>query len=280
MNQSAYIIRGDAEQTSIDTDQPVHIEGSVCPQISVAAGGAIEVGGTVQPGAVLNGKANVIVARGIEGEATQVVALGRVQAGHIRQSQIEAGGDICVDGAVEGARIRAGAQLQVGGAIGGGEAWATVRLQAAALGTASGERTIVGITAALETEARLAKVREGMEFCRTDILRIFRTLDLQTISRQDIAALFERTPAAKRKFVVDILKKLDELVQLRKKLLGKEAALLAESAQQLSKAEIKVEGKVYAGVQIHFGTATLEITQDLDGPSFCLTDEGIVLGSA
>ncbi len=268
-------ITGDVEE-AIDTDRAVRLDGSVCAGGSVEAGGDIDVGGAVAAGAVLSSRGDVVVADGIVGATTQVFALGQLQARHIDQSQARAGGDIAVGGSLARAQVRSGARLKVDGAIVGGEAYAATRVQAASVGDSSGERTVVGIVADLETEARLVKVREGLEFCKTDILRIFRTLDLQTISQEQIAALMARTPVGKRKYVIDILKKLNQLVPLRQKLVAKEAGLLQQHTQALEEAEIEVSGKIYAGTQIRFGETELDITRDLDGPRFCLIDAGIV----
>ena len=268
-------ITGDVNEP-IDTDRAVRLDGSVGAGGSIEAGGSIAVGGAVVAGAVLSSREDVAVADGIAGATTQVFALGQVQARHIDQSQAHANGDIAVGGWVARAQVRSGARLKVDGAIVGGTAYAATRVQAASVGDSSGEHTVVGIVADLEMEARLTKVREGLEFCKTDILRIFRTLDLQTIRQEQIAALMARTPVGKRKYVIDILKKLNQLVQLRQKLVAKETGLLQQHTRALEEAEIEVSGKVYTGTQIRFGETALDIARDLDGPRFCLTDEGIV----
>ncbi|MBT4498965.1 MAG: DUF342 domain-containing protein [Gemmatimonadetes bacterium] len=275
---SPLLIDGDVdeERGSIDADRDLRIAGSVRSNITVKTTGSVEIGGEVGAGAQIDARGDVSVSGGIAGEGARVVAAGNVRAGHIRDGEAMAHGDIAVGDYVGHARVRAGGRLVVegtGDAIMGGETYATIALEVGGtVGSSSGESTVVGIMADPESAARLAKVHQGLRFCETDILRILRTLGLKNVDKAQIQAVFQRTPTNKKKFFIDILKQLNQLVKVREELFKKRDMHQDESARRLREAQIRIAGKALAGVQIRMGELEFTLPQDLLGPSFYLAD--------
>ena len=270
-------IDGDVDDRggSIDTDRDVRVTGSVRANLGVRTEGSVAVGADVEAGAEVNAGGDVAVCGGIVG--ARVVAMGGVRAGHIRDGEVMARGEVAA-GRVDGARVRAGARLVVdnGGNITGGEAYAVAGLEVGGtVGALSGQETVVGLMADPDAAARLAKVREGLAFCEADIMRIMRTLGLRTVSKAEIQVMFQRTPPSKRKFAIGILKQLNQLVKVREELQEKGAQHEARRDQVLRDGEIRILGTAYAGVHIRIGEADRVLSEALDRPIFSLTDHGI-----
>jgi len=258
----------DAARGDIDTERSVRISGSVVGPLSLEMMADIEVGGRIEAGAHIEAQGGIVVGGGIVGSATQVRALGDVRAGRIAEAEVLARGGIEVEGHISRARVRAGSQLHVGaGGIVGGEVSAVTDLKVAG---DVGVDSLLAIAPDPDTSARLAKVREGLDFCENDIGRILRTLGLKTVARAEIQVAFQRAPAHKRKFFIGILKQLNQLVKLREQLLGKRREHEERRAKKLRAASITVSGTVFAGTRIGIGEAELVLEKGLPGVQFYL----------
>ena len=270
------IVEGDLDSGKgpIETKGSVRINGSVRPNLTVKAGGDVEVGGEVAAGAAIEARGRVTVFGSVVGDGTRIVSQSSVRAAGIQAADVMARGEIVVRGEIAGARIRSGARLLVEeGGIGGGQVHAVSGIAiGGAVGSSAGESTVVGIVADPEGAARLAKVHQGLEFCEKDIVRILRTLGMKTVSRGQIQAVFQRLPAAKRSFAIEILKQLNQIVKLREELLDKRAAHEQESAHRLEAAEISVSGTVFPGTRVRIGEQERYLDERLEAPVFCLAD--------
>ena len=240
----------DAETGDIDTNQAVRIGGSVLPSLTIKAGGTVDIAGEVQTGA-----------------------------------RIDAQGDVSA-GSLTGALVRAGGRLVVGdpdlgdGSIVGGEAYAVTALNVnGSVGSRGTTPTTAGIMSDPVIVARLAKAREGIEFCQRDILRIFRTLDLQSIDKAQVQALFQRLTPNKKPFAIALLKQLNQLAGVRDELRSKRQEQEDRHARQLQDARLTVSATAFSGTRIRLGESDFLLTQDLLSPSFFLADGVIAVDS-
>jgi uncharacterized protein (DUF342 family) len=240
------------------TPQEIHIQGDLHDDIS--ASGNVTIGGSVRGSTVRSG-GNVKI-RGHVGDG----------------ARISARGNISIDGCLEGGQIRAGGKLAMGSdiqarTINGGEALAVYGLALRGdVGPSTTDSTTVGLLADPQTEARLEKSAEGLGFVENEMVRILRTLGLQTVANSDIEELFRTTPHNKRRFLIELLKQLHQLTRLREQLVGKRNDQQRRATQHLAGIDLQVLGSVLAGVQVRLGDAVHEVTDILRHPVFRLSD--------
>jgi len=189
--------------------------------------------------------------------------------------EVTALGDVRVEGLLSDASVRSGARLVVDGLV-GGEVYGVdgVEVQGA-VGAFEGVGAVVGIVSDLGLSARLAKVREGVDFCEHDVGRILRTLGLQTVNKAQIQAVFQNTPPHKRKFVIAILKQLNQLVQVRGELHQKQENYRAQQTEKLMAAEIRFLENVCEGTRICFADEDMTVDRDFDAVIFYLNEDEI-----
>ncbi|MCC7261721.1 MAG: DUF342 domain-containing protein [Candidatus Latescibacteria bacterium] len=273
------LVEGDLDGRSgpLDTEQGVHITGSVRADLALRTAGDLEVEGQVEAGARIEAGGQVKVRGGILGRDTRIVAHGGVRAGRIEAAEVVARGDVVVAGYVRHARVRAsgGVVVEQGGLLGGEIRAVTHVAIGGAVGAPSGEGTLIDIVADPEAAARLAKVEEGLQLCERDIGRILRALGAAAVRAGEIEAAVGRLSAGKRKFAIEILKQLQQLMQLREQLLSKRQVYQQHGAQTLSQARVSAAGRVFQGTCIRLGGRRLDLSAPLDAPVFYLTEEGI-----
>ncbi len=262
------------------TEQDVYIRGAVRAGGIVRAKGSVVVEGIVEEGAAVYAAEDVVVAKGISGRETRVVAMGDVQTLFVQQGSVTARGDILVTDHLMNAQLRAGGRLKVGGegrgSIAGGQAWAAVAIEASQVGSAGlAEDALLGIRPSPEGVARLRKLDQGIEFCRTNILRIFRTLGMNEVDPVHLKELIALSPPARRQALLQVLGQLKQLVATREKSLALKQALEKEQARMIAAAEIRVSGSASAGVQVHLGNAAFRLDKELHRPTFTLGAGGV-----
>lgn len=264
-----------------NTDQDLYVKGPVRAGAVVKVKGSVAIEGAVEEGVTLYALGDVVVGKGINGHQTQVMALGDVQTDFIQHSSVRAQGDIAVASHLASARVSAGGRLVVGGKEGtggsviGGQAWAAVAIEIGQVGSAAAEDTLLGIRSGPESVARLRKLDKSIEFCRTNTLRIFRTLGMSEIDVVHFKVLIENSPPAQRQALIRLVGQLKGLVETREKLLAMKQTLQQEQTQAVEKAQIRVSGTAFAGVQISMGGAIAKLDKDLDQPLFTKAPKGI-----
>ena len=273
-------IGGDVDDKTghIDVDHDVEISGSVRAGLKVNAGGSITIGGVVETGASVRAKGDIVVAQGIMGPETKIVALGHVETKCIQESSVMARRSILVGDHIFKGYVHAGDQLTVragSGSIVGGETYATTTLEAETVGASDGPHTLVGIGLDIEIEARVKKREARADFCNTNILRIFRTLNVRSLDPEILEAVLQRTPLSRRQAIVGLLSKLRELVAHREAAVKSQQELRGQSTQILQTAEIRVHRMAHADVQVRIGDHIRTIAQDLEQPVFYLCPEGV-----
>ncbi|MCZ6634528.1 MAG: FapA family protein [bacterium] len=272
----------DAAVGNIDTDQDVEIAGSVKAGLRVNAKGSVTIGGVVEKGAVVASKDDVVVAQGILGSDTKVMALGNVQTKFVQESAVMARRSIYIGDHIFKGHIRCGEELVVesgngprSGSIIGGSVIATTGLQAEVIGSPSSHQTQVGIGQDLDVEVRMKKVDGRLDFCNSNILRMFRSLNIQNLDRSVIEVLIRRTPPGRKKSITRLLKNLQDLVGYRDENRKQKKILEVQRDQILRKAEIKVSGTIYADTQICIDNDALQIAQDMGQTTFFQSADGI-----
>lgn len=89
----------------------VHIRGSVRSGSTIVAGGSLIIDGMVEAGAQIHAQDDVLVARGIIGHDTQIVAKGNVTAEFVQSAAVVAWGDVTIADHTMNAQVRAGGKL-------------------------------------------------------------------------------------------------------------------------------------------------------------------------
>ncbi|MBT4140059.1 MAG: DUF342 domain-containing protein [Candidatus Latescibacteria bacterium] len=283
--RSVLRISGDVDRLTgdIQYDQDVEIIGSVRKGAKVSAGGTVLVVGAIDDGGAVTAKRDVVVGEGIAGKSAKVVALGHVETRHIEYSTVIARKDVVVGNRILHGQVRAGGRLTVGfdagengGHIVGGEVLAGLGIEAEQLGSGDeSNTTLVGVVPSIELEARLKKLDESIDFCNTNILKIFRTLNIQALNPQLIEGILRRTPPGRKKAIADLLVKLKGLIVYRDESLSGHKAVQAEIDEAFAAAEIKVRKTAHADVQVKIGSRSLMLQQDEGRVTFSVSDDGI-----
>ena len=287
--KEVFVVSGDIdyEVGNIDTPNDVQINGNIGAGFTVKSGGSIAVGGLIEAGATVTAKGDITVAQGIIGEGTKVTAqgvisLGTIQTKFIQNATVMAKGDIEVGSYIFNSRVRSGGDIAVraeggerGGSIVGGETFASKKVTCRIVGSPSASGTTIGISPDPEKSARIAKLDKAIGFCESNILRLLRTMGLQTVDAQRIKAVLRQTPAAKQKIIVEIVKKLYELVETRDNSAAERESLDKELDQDLDKGEISIEGTLYAGVHTEMGKNSLTSKEDTKAITLYTTPDGL-----
>lgn len=282
--RSVLRIAGDVDQQTgnIKTDQDVEILGSVRPGFQVNSGGNVLIAGEVGDGVGITAKGDVIVGNGIVGKRAKVVTLGHLEAKHIDESTIVARKDVRIGNYINNAQVRSGGRLVVGledgsgGRIVGGEVLCANGVEVDTLGSEQGNgSTVVGIAPNMEMEMQLKKMDESINFCNSNILKIFRTLNIQTLNAKMIEDILRRTPPGRKKVIAELLVKLKGLIVYRDDSVKNYKALQAEIDGAFRKADITVRQKAHADVQVKIGQRSLTVQQDQTQVAFFLSDEGV-----
>jgi hypothetical protein len=82
---------------------------------------------------------------------------------------------------------------------------ATTRSKADTVGSPTSSGTVVGIATDIAVEAKLKKAKERVEFCDNNILRMFRTLGIQSLDAPIVEMLLKRTPPWRKQSMVELI---------------------------------------------------------------------------
>ena len=289
--QDRYSVPGDVNYKSgnINFDGDVEVLGSILPGFSVRATGSITVNGSVEMGAKLEAGEDIVVSRGIVGPTTKVKAEGDLLARFISSSTIESRGNITVGSYVHNATISAGGYIRVYGrgrlkrqtsAAVGGTLVATKKVWVASAGSGFGSQTrlIAGVDP--RRLEQMQKIRSGIMFCDTNIVKILRALHISKITLKNIHKAVQRAPAEKQSIFILLIAKIQELVKVRQKCIDEEKEIKEQQEQILGQAVVQVDGIVYPGVKAQVGTVATPVLTALEGVDFRLDmkENKIVLG--
>ena len=258
----------------VEDGSDVHIRGSVRAGAAVTVGGCIVVEGVVEGGAHVQARDDVLVAKGIVGRDTRVVAMRSVTCKFAQNSSVVAGEDVTITGHLINARVRAGGSLVIMGESGeqdgsavGGEISASRSIEVRRVTRGGGDTTLI-IGPNPDVAARMRKLDDALEFCRTNTLRIFRTLGISEIEATDFKRVIERSPPEKRKPVMQLLGRLKELVNTRERSLEGKRALVLEQERLFDEARISIAEHIDADVKIRIGDAAMMVLEDRAATEF------------
>ncbi len=277
-------IAGDVDENVVfaDAEKDVYVTGSVRPGVVVRAAGSIAIDGMVESGAQVHSNEDVSVSKGIVGRQSQVVAMGDVATKFVQNGSIVARGDVNVTSHVVNARIRAGGKFiaesdgtERGGSVVGGEVIATGGVEVANVGSTRADVTRLGIAEDPKIAAQIKKVQQALDFCTTNIQRIFRTLGTSEIDVVALKKSIENSPPHKREPLMQLLSQLKGLSQTRQKSLRMKSDLDAQQSRLLEGSEIKVAGTTSAGVEIRFGNDSVTTKDELKCAVFSREASGI-----
>jgi hypothetical protein len=125
-------------------------------------------------------------------------------------------------------------------------------------------------------EARIRKADEGFKLCRTNILRIFRTLGISDIDATHFKRMIEESPPNKRKAVIATLSQLKAIVEKRSAFLKQKRELESTQAEMLEGAEIVVRDGIASDVEIRFGKVMATYSDKLPATVFSLAADTIL----
>jgi uncharacterized protein (DUF342 family) len=214
--------------------------------------------------------------------AQGVTSLGRIQTKFIQNATAMAKSDIEVGSYIFNSRVPSGAAVTVhaeggtrGGSIVGGETLASTAVRCRIVGSPSASGTLVGISPDPEKSARLIKLDEAIGFCETNILRLLRSMGLQTVDAQRIKTIVRQTKPPKQKVIIEIVKKLFALVEARDKSATERESIDYQLDQALDKSEISVEDTLFAGAEVEMGKSAFGTKEDTKAITLYKTPDGI-----
>jgi hypothetical protein len=117
---------------------------------------------------------------------------------------------------------------------------------------------------------------KGIEFCRSNILRIFRTLGIDEIDAVSIRKMIDSQPEERQKGLRQLLGQLQQLADTREKSVKLRSELLQERQRRLKSAEIEIGGEIVAGVDVRYGESLLTMDRTMPRPVYQLDDEGTI----
>ena len=273
-------VEGDVDASSGDivAGNDVEITGSVRDGAKVSAAGSVTILGVVEGGATISAKGDVRVSQGVLGDKTKVIALGSVETRFVRESSIMARVDVTIGDHCHNANVRAGRELIVqsgdserGGSIIGGQVHATTRIKADTVGSPTSSGTVVGIATDIAVEAKLKKAKKRVEFCDNNILRMLRTLGIQSLDAPIVEMLLKRTPPWRKQAMVELIMKLREIVAFRETSLKKMEDVEKEKEGLLDGAEVEITNKIFADSTIDIGFNKLKMNEDIENAIFSLS---------
>lgn len=282
-------IDGDVDYAmgNVDAGKHVVVTGSVRGGFKIRTNGNVAVAGVAEAGAEIISGGDVIVAQGILGHKTKVIAVGEVTTRLIQNSTVSAGGSVRVGSYIMNARVRAGGLVitrpehsdrghERDGLVLGGRVIASRGVRVRTVGSDMAEHTEVGVGRDLETEAKLERIRRGKTYCETNILRILRTLGTKRADAATVKRLLAGATPERRKELIEHLRKMRELMSRQEQAIQKESDLGVEIDQILADARIVITKKLIPDVLIVLGPERLRVSEELEAPTFRQSSGGIV----
>lgn len=284
-----FVVSGDVdyETGNIDTPMDVQVNGSVRSGFSLKAGGSIAIGGTVEANVTLSAHGDIVVAQGIIGEDTTVTArgilsMGSVQTKFIQNASVLSKGEIEVGSYIFNSQVRSGGVITVhsgggkrGGSIVGGAVFAAEAIRARLCGSPSTDGTTVGISPDPALGIKLAKLEKVLTFCDSTMLRLLRTLGLQTVDAQRLKDMLRRAPKARKAALAELVQKLYDISEARDKALAEKKSIEEQNEAILEEATIEIEGTLFSGVTVLMGQEQWVVEEQLKRTCVYHGEEGI-----
>ncbi len=279
--QPVFAVNGDVDYDSGNIDLPTNVDigGSVVSGFSVKSGGSVTIGGTIENGASVQAKGDVIVAKGIFGADTKVVALGNVETKFIQNSTVMAHENVTAGAYIINGIVRAGGEVKVedgggssGGSIVSGEVVAGKRVEAKRLGSHDTDRTVVGISGSAEQLERLAQLTRTITAAEAQIPQLVKSLGLSRADIGEIEAQLDRATERRRHDLEEPSRKLAELIRSHEQSLEEQVQLEGQIATSVAQGTVAATDTVYADVYVQFGSETSRVSDDIKAVEFHYKD--------
>jgi len=274
--EPVYVVNGDV---SLKTGNimflgTVLVKGSVEDGFDVKASGNIEVIGSVGK-CNLDAEGDIIVHQGVNGKSAALVrAGGSIWSKFIENATAEAGDRVVVSDGIINAHVTAQRKVICRGkraSIVGGVVRAAEEIDAKALGSVSGNETILEVGVDPKSKERLSELEEEKAVLAKQLEEV--VLNMQTI---------EKLHKARKKLTQDKIKVYNEQKQKRVAITGDLRKVQREIDEiQGYLSELKTSGRisasatVFAGVKINVRDATLNVKNEFKAVTF-IWEAGVV----
>lgn len=282
---AVFRVQGDVDYSTgnIDVTTDLLVEGSVNPGFTVKSAGAIRIRGAVELGATVIANGDLIVEKGIIGDTTRVIALGNLQTSFIHDAEVIAKGDILVLSYTSKARIRSSGTVTVlrrsgsrqGGIIMGGFVCATKGIQVSTVGALANQNTVVALQNTPEDLLAQSKLNKEIVACSEYILKITRTLKINSLAPERIQALAAALPPKRREIFKKALQALNQFIKHREALKQQELKMKERMERELGEATIRVGSAFIQGNVVQIGDRKLSVPEDTGPIVFQLKDGAI-----
>lgn len=280
-----YRVEGNVDYATgnIDVKTGLIVTESIMPGFKVTAGGHTLIGGTVENGAHVLVHGNLTVGKGIIGKDTKIIVLGSLQAEFVQDAEIMVKGDVEINSYSFNGMIRSGGTItikksaaQKGGKVVGGIVCATKGINISTLGGPANKNTLAAVQRDSESLAVLKKIQTEIQNCTGTIMKIMKSLRLESVDMNLIRNLIEKTPADKREMLIKVIENLNKLIKMRKECFEKEKSLERKIELALQKAKITIKSESFLGNKVRIGDHQITLDRDLGPAVFQLKDDKIV----
>lgn len=201
-----------------------------------------------------------------------------VQTLYVQSSTVNAGADITATSHLMNCQLRAEVirltapdRMARSGSIVGGLVLASRRLEARQVNFVPGAGTEIGIGPNARIAAQMRKLDGGIEFCRTNILRIFRTLGIRDLDAVRLRQLIAAQPAARRDSMRKLLAQLQQLGETRERSTRRRVELQQEQILLLRAGEIAISQELRLACACATATMSPPLVPRCRNPSFLWT---------
>ncbi len=256
----------DINTGNIDFVGNVYVKGDVEEGFVIKAGGNVEIRGRVSAARIESG-GEVVINKGFVGkEKGKIEAEGDVRIKFVENGNVESQKSVIVSDAIMHSRIIAAEDIIVSqnkGLLVGGKCRAGHHIEANIIGSSMATRTILEAGINPECKERIGELEKEINQAEQNLLKTKKALRaLQKMkekqgklpSNQEI--MFQRLKKTKGKIEESIEEKENEMEELKEKL------------SNVAKGKIKVNKKVFSGVQMVIGNSQYNVHDELRHSSF------------
>ena len=279
-------VKGDVDYNTgnLDVKSALLIRGSVLSGFKVKAKGNVEIIGSIDNGAMVIAEGDLTVGKGIMGEDTRVIVLGRLRTTFIQDAAVLVRGDAIIDSYLYNCALRSYGIISIlkgqgkkSGRASGGIVSSSKEIQLSSAGNPSNTKIVLAIQADPELSGQLKKLMEQEQACKENAAKISRTLPFDTFATEQIKAFLANLDQKKKGMVVKLLTNLNTLIKQQKMLHEQREMLRAQIDKAMYDAKIRVTQTVFQGCEIQFGDKKLLIKEDLGPSVFELRDGNIII---
>ena len=256
------------------------ISGDVLPGYRVECGGDLAVRGAVDDGVVVVCKKSLTVAKGIQGETTDVLVEGDAKVGFINNSRITVGGNLTVERYVYNSKVFCGGILLVEGrAVSGSERGCAIGGQIIAMksieldsagSTAKRTQLICGINPEIMRAGGIAKQNNEFFSKQAALLKKETGIDLNAPGVQQ---KLQQLPDKEKQKALKLLAELKDVSKKQKFVQGK-LQLFQNTAKcnEPKSCVIKVRKRLFPDIDIQICNAFLTVNTEEYHPVFTLKE--------